>query len=215
MFQSNQFLQKIKEPLTYREFKKKVDIDNNNAMSLIEYLIYKYKKDVPSLVVNSPQGGANASKVEIAKRKFDDARKKMQTAKKAEEEAVKARNVLKGEKKKFEDTIKKLENEAKTSSVVQRGIAKNKVAQLKEHPPLQAAQINAEAKMRASHKASKVAKEHFEEVSKLFKDIKANAGRTKGAIWWMEREIKEIQRNKPHKNPEFLDNILDSMLNVK
>lgn len=212
MFQSNQFLQKIKEPLTYVEFKKKVDLDNDNAMCLIEYLMYKYNKDVSS-VVNSPQGGPDANQIELAKEKFEDARKKLQKAKKAEEEAVKALNILKKEEKQFEDQIKKLEIEANGSSVVKSGIAKNKVAQLKEKPPMQAAQVNAEAKQRASQKASKDAKEHFEQVSKLLKDIKTKGGGTKGAVWWMEREIKEMQQYQPKKNRKFLNNILDSMTN--
>lgn len=74
-FQAHQALEKLGETLTVRELRtrlKGLDIDNNNRLSLSEYLLDKYKK-TPEQLVNSPQGGLDPRVLAEAQAKLDDA----------------------------------------------------------------------------------------------------------------------------------------------
>merc|ERR1712083_391860 len=120
----------------------------------------------------------------MMKKKFEEACKKKQVAIEAEEEFHKACSALEDEKKKHENEIKKYETTANNLqlSVAKRGIAKSQLAQLKE-----------------SHKKTKAAKKYFEEVSALFETIKKKSGIAYGSLWWMKRELEEMQKFKPKK----------------
>ena len=48
---------------------KTIDVDNNGKMSLIEYLIFKYKKTVSE--TNSAPQGDNAAAIKVAQQKVD------------------------------------------------------------------------------------------------------------------------------------------------
>ncbi len=58
-FEAHKFLEFLGETLTVvalREKLRKIDVDANGKMALLEYLMFKYEKSIPE-VVNAPQGG--------------------------------------------------------------------------------------------------------------------------------------------------------------
>lgn len=59
--QAHRFLEKRGETLTVKEMRdylKEIDVDNNNKVALIEYLVWKYKKTVIELLEPPPMDGA-------------------------------------------------------------------------------------------------------------------------------------------------------------
>jgi len=75
-FEAHKFLESLGETLTVialRERLRQIDVDNNNRMALIEYLIFKYGKSVEQ-VVNAPQSD-NKEELEAAQKKVDAAQR--------------------------------------------------------------------------------------------------------------------------------------------
>eukprot|EP01084_Bolivina_argentea_P035779 66279_1 len=92
-FESHRFLEKYGQPLTVvamRKVLKKIDIDTDNKMSLLEYFVYKFKVDLTTLMTR-PQGtnealekaeaALNAVLAEIAKLEKKKAKLKKKAAK--------------------------------------------------------------------------------------------------------------------------------------
>merc|ERR1712038_389777 len=183
-FQSHRFLEKFGETLTVKELSavlKKIDIDTNKRMCMTEYLVYKYKKDGPS-VVNSPQGGGDPEEFEAAKKQFNEAQDQLRQAIKLQEELEAAMKALEAEEKSFNDKVAKLEKkvENKRLSATKIGIARSELEQLKSQDPLP---------LRKAKLTTKAAT----------KKAKKQGGVAKGAIWWMERELEELQKFAPRR----------------
>jgi len=187
-FEAHKFLESLGETLTVialRERLRQIDVDNNNRMALIEYLIFKYGKSVEA-VVNAPQSDNKEEleqaqrMVEAAQRALSDMQSRLeeqklalQEQKKAEEEAKKAENSARAaedenkaalaELKKQEDDYHKkcsdLEAKTKEGTIVQKNKAVQELAQLKaEDPlPLRKAKITQESAVRKAEKARKEA----------------------------------------------------------
>jgi len=114
-------------------------------------------------------------------------------------------------KKKSEDT---------NLGVVQRNKAKNELAQhLAEDPlPLRRAKLTTEAATKKAEKARKVAEEaaeeaekarleaeeklreceaKFDEAQRFLEEIRSRPGGGQGALWWIDRELKEARKYMP------------------
>jgi len=73
-FEAHKFLESLGETLTIislREKLREIDVDNNNRMALVEYLMFKYKKGVDQ-VVTAPQGD-NRKEIEAAQARLENA----------------------------------------------------------------------------------------------------------------------------------------------
>lgn len=159
---AHKFLESIGETLTVLELRarlRKIDVDADGKMALLEYLLFRLEKSI-SACVNNPQGGGdNKAEVDAAAATLDalmeslsrlreDLAKQeeaLATQKKAEEEVRKAEAENKAaldDVNKQEDDLKKAISslEAKiadpATKVVARGQASQELAQLKGKDPL-------------------------------------------------------------------------------
>lgn len=109
-FEAHKFLESLGETLTVmalREKLRQIDVDNNNRMALIEYLIFKYSKTIEA-VVNAPQSD-NKEEMEKASRMLEAAEAaltEMQTR-------LEEQKVLLASQKKAEEDARKAEEENK------------------------------------------------------------------------------------------------------
>jgi len=191
-FMAHKFLEYLGETLTViqlREKLKKIDLDANGKMALLEYLAFKYNKSIAQ-VVFSPQGD-NQDEVKEAQRKLEEVNKSLQEVatryenqqialeaqkkalanqqaalenlKKSESELKAAVDELKSQEDAFANQMKTLEDKSKSpdSTLVARNKAANELAQLKqENPlPLRKAKITQEAALRKVEKERKAADE--------------------------------------------------------
>jgi len=110
----------------------------------------------------------------------------------------------------YQNQIKTLESKIAdpNASTVAKSKAKNELAQLKnEDPlPLRKAKITQEAALRKVEKERKAAEEQTRKLEEVFNQaqeylekVKKSGGNPLGAIWWMERELKEAQKYLPKK----------------
>jgi len=231
-FWSHKFLESFGETLTVlalREQLKKIDLDVNGKMALLEYLCFRFDKTVQQCV-NAPQGG-NEEKLAAAQQLLDAVQKALieqqaaleaqrvqeENVKKAEAELKDAIADLKRQEDEYKNKIAELEGKANNegSSVVQRNKAANELSQLKsEDPlPLRKAKITQEAALRRVEKERKAAEvatanlekkvqelqERFAEAEAAFIALRDAGGSAQGAIWWMGRELKEAQKYLPKK----------------
>jgi len=271
-FWSHKFLESLGETLTVinlRDKLRKIDLDANGKMSLMEYLMFKYSKSIPE-VLNAPQG--DPREIEKAQRDFrevqnalDDIQKQLQQQKSAEDEVHKKLTEQKrklAEQKKAEEDVKRAEEEQAAAvkdlhqqeeafqrtmdelikksehseSLVAKNKAKQELAQLKqENPlPLRKAKITAEAALRKVEKQRKEAEaataqvaaaareleqakrdaeaatkrvekavieieEKFREAEAYLQEVKRKGGVANGAIYWIERELKEAKKYLPQR----------------
>jgi peptidoglycan hydrolase CwlO-like protein len=229
-FWSHKFLESLGETLTVialREKLRKIDLDCNGKMALLEYLTFKYNKNVKA-VVDAPQGG-NEEEIKAAQEKLEavqsalvDLLKQLEEQKRTEE-AVKrseaelkvAVDELKNQEDAYYGQIKSLEQKSKDSSstLVTRNKAAAELAQLKgENPlPLRKAKITQEAALRKVEKERKLAEAQtqkveaavtdtenaLKEAQEYLEEVKRQGSGGQGSIWWMERELKEAQKYLP------------------
>lgn len=234
-FWSHKFLESFGETLTVvelRERLKKIDLDVNGKMALLEYLCSKYNKTVKQCV-EAPQGG-NEELIAAAQAKLTQVQtalveqQKALEAQKAQEEAVKKAEAenreavedLKRQEDAYQAQIKALEAKANdpNGSVVGKNKAVNELAQVKgtDPLPLRKAKLTQEASLRRvekERKAAEVATQNLEtkvrESEKLFaeaeqklKELNEAGGSSQGAIWWMTRELKEAQKYLPKRKQQ-------------
>jgi len=231
-FLSHKFLESLGETLTVialREKLRKIDLDMNGKMALLEYLCFRYSKEVRD-VINAPQGD-NQEEVNAAAKKLEEVqaalsdlliqldiqKKALEDLSRSEAELKSAVDELKAQEDAYHGQIASLEAKTKDAklSTVQKSKAANELAQLKnEDPlPLRKAKITQEAALRKVEKekkacevATKRVAEAVAETEKKLKEaedylneVKSKGGSAQGAIWWMERELKEAQKYLPKK----------------
>jgi len=125
-FLSHKFLESYGETLTViqlREKLRKIDLDCNGKMALLEYLAFKFNKTVPA-IINSPQGD-NQDEVNEAARKLqavqdamDEVSKQLEQQTQAlaqQKEAEEKATASLAAQKQAEETVKKAERELKAA----------------------------------------------------------------------------------------------------
>jgi len=238
-----------------RETLRKVDIDMNKRMALIEYLLFKYNKSVEELV-NLPQGDQKQlEEAQIKLQKVNDALQDLQKQLEIQQQDLDAQRIAEANAKQSEAALKQAEAELKAAvedlnkqeqaynnqikvleeeindpntKTFNRSKASNLLAQLKqENPmPLRKAKITQEAALRRVEKERKKAEEasrlaqeatislekQKRKVEEAIKETEIKVQETtdylealkktavpRGAIWWIERELKEAQKYLPKK----------------
>jgi len=191
-FWSHKFLESLGETMTVIEMRDKfrtIDADFNKKMSLIEYMIYKYKFPIPA-VINAPQGenkeaitkaqtmvdAAQRAMEEMnqkleqssaaaaqAKTTADAAAKAAEAAAAAEADDKRALDDLRNQEEAYKKRMADLEATKNDMSigVVRRNKAANEYDQLKaEDPlPLRKAKITQQATLKKSEKARALAED--------------------------------------------------------
>jgi chromosome segregation ATPase len=223
-FDSHRLLERFDETLTVikmREALRVIDVDANGKMSLLEYLLWRYKKSVTQ-VENAPQGD-NQAQVEAAQRKFDELSKaSAETAaaleaqkreeaelKVAEVELAAADKELKAQQEAYDTKIRTLEAAStdSTKGVVSRNKAANELSQVRaEDPlPLRKAKITNEAAIRRVQKQKPIVaaaieatqaklvelEKALDQAAEELEVVKSAGGSAQGNIYWMERTMFE------------------------
>lgn len=177
-FQAHRFLESIGEILTVkkmREVLKEIDLDFNKYVSLIEFIVYKFKEDgvtVNTLVNVKP---ANSEEIMEAQKLLEGAQKSLGNARNKAESARKAEVAAKAAETENKRCLKELHTQEElyngkiaafeaiatddSKGIVKRNRAKAEMASLKaEDPlPLRRAKINQGAAVRKSQRASNAA----------------------------------------------------------
>jgi len=215
-FWSHKFLESLGETLTViklRETLRKIDVDANGKMALLEYLMFKYEKSIPE-VVNAPQGSNQEelrqaqAKLEAVQAALVQSQQAEEALKRSEAELRAALDDTKRQEDAYNSTIQSLEQKSKDSnaSLVTKNKAAAELAQVKaENPlPLRKAKITQEAAVRKVEKDRRAAEattaaveERFREAQEYLEQVKRGGGAAYGAMWWMDRELKEAQKYMP------------------
>jgi len=125
-FWSHKFLESLGDTLTVialREKLRKIDLDANGRMALLEYLIFKYSKTVQA-IIDSPQGD-NSEQLKEATAKLQAVQDALLEVQKQLEEEKKA---LEAQKKAEEDARNSLEAQRKAEELVRKAEAELKAA---------------------------------------------------------------------------------------
>lgn len=216
-FNAHRFLEGVGETKSVVELRdqlKESNIQFNKRLSLIEYLLFRYKKKI-SEFVKRPQGD-NA--VEIAKAQqmlaevqvlMDEAIERAQEAKKALDEQKAALEEVKSEERAKQEKTDMLTKKSEDESIglVTRNKAKNELAQhlSQDDLPLRKAKITLEAATRKAEKAKKAAdaarddaEKKVAEAEAYLEEVKTRGGGSgQGAIWWIGRELEEKKKYMP------------------
>jgi len=221
MTQSFALLQKLSKTMTALELKaqlRKVDIDANGEMALLEYLIFAFNQDATKVAL-APQGSATPeeqAKLEAAEANMKALSKlfdELLAAQLSVEQLKAEAQVIAAEIKAQEDAkaalIAKLEATStdQTIGIVKRNMAVQELAQAKnEDPlPLRKAKLTQDAVVRKLEKAVALAAEKtkdaeaaLKKAEEEFEQLKATcSGIAHGSIWMLERDIKEKKRYLP------------------
>jgi len=222
-FWSHKFLEHFGEPMTVitlREKLRKIDMDMNGKMALLEFLAFRYGK-TPKQVIDAPQGG-NEKEIIKATQLLEAVQTSLEQQKKAEEQVKQAEaenkaalEELNSQESAYQNQIKTLEEKSssKDASTVQRSKASNELAQLKGQDPLplKKAKITQEATVRKVEKERKKAEEataaceaKVKEAEDYLHKVMAEEGGdvARGALWWLDRELKEAQKYMPQKKQQ-------------
>jgi len=219
-FKAHKFLEDIGETKTVvelRETLRKIDIDMNKRMALVEYLIFKYSKKVEDLVSN-PQG--DPKQLDEAQAKLNavmDALQELQTqleqqqqdlelqrqaeavVKQAETELKIAVDDLNKQEQDYHNQINALETKAKDQNValVARRTAENTLAQLKQGDPLplRKAKITQEAALRRVEKERKKAEEATRALEEQKKKVEATLRDTEKKVQEATEYVEKVKKN--------------------
>lgn len=200
------------EVLTVMALRKKLvamDLDKNRQLSISEYLLFKYGKAAAELV-NSPQGTASKEDVDKAQAMVNEAMSALESCVQEEKALEKlqadlkaAIDEMKKQEEEYNGKIAKLEAISNSDAgVVTKNRAKNELAQLKDEDPLplRRAKITQQAALRKVEKQTKVVqtrgvelKGKVDEANEYLEKVKKSGDVAQGDIWWMQRELQEVQ----------------------
>lgn len=216
-----------------REALRTIDLDSNNKMALIEFLVWQHKK-TPEATVNAPQGenqeamAAAEQKMAEVQAALDDLQPKLEAAtqafnivKAAEDEVAAAVAELKAQEEAYAAKVAELERKSTDTStgIVTRNKAAAELAQLKaEDPlPLRKAKITQEAALRKAEKARVAAEEPKRRLEEAYAELESKmqeavdeleqakraGGRAHGALFWMERDLFEADKSLPRAKQRY------------
>jgi len=218
-FWSHKFLESLGETLTViqlREKLRKIDVDANGKMALLEYLAFKYNKSIQS-VVDAPQG-ENKEELEKAqaelrrvqealenlrqaeetqKRRLEEQKKAEEEVKRAEEELRLAVQELKSQEDSYNHQIQELTRKSEEgTSLVAKNKAKQELAQLKqENPlPLRRAKITQEAALRRVEKQRIACEATTAELEAATRKVEESVRQTEDQMQKAEAYLNEVKR---------------------
>jgi len=172
-FYSHKFLENYGETLTALELRdamRKIDINHDNRVSFLEYLLYRYAQTVEEMLIR-PQGTVYSQELIDALRALSQAREEIRKV-----EAIKAQ---------IEAKRSALEKQSQAGGV-KGNKAKQELFALNNEDPteLNAAILTAEAAVRKAEAAVRKAQDTGEKIAP-------------GLTWFMERELEEAKKYKP------------------
>jgi len=199
---SHKYLEKLNKVLTvikFREEFRKIDVNFDKRMAMIEFLLYNYGVQVDDLM-SRPQG-TNYKEIEAAQKKIDEVQSSLNELQAALEEQKHAAAELKAQEDAHAKAIATLEAKAHDEhlGMVARNKAANELAQLKEKDPtpLRKAKITTEAAVRRVDAAVKETQKKLQEAMDYLEKVKKMGGGGEGSLWWMEKTVSEAKKFLP------------------
>lgn len=199
---AHHFLEKIDAAITYTDFKSKfkdLDLDFNNKLSLTEYLVYKFDlSDMKSInqLVNAKQVvvaglGAAEAELEECQRDYEEAQEAHAAVTTIMEEInqQKAAHIQKAE------TLTKKIEKMKGKTVKEKMAQKVYDEHMLKAPGVDnKTEITQKAAVRKSKKANKKLQKELAKAEKMVEEIKNSGVAAHAVLWWMERNLKEMEK---------------------
>jgi len=199
---SHKVLEKLNKVLTvikFREEFRKIDVNFDKRMAIVEFLLWNYDVKVDDLMTR-PQG-TNYKEIEAAQKKIDEVQKSLDELNSALEEQKHAAAELKAQEEAHAKAIATLEAKSHDEhlGMVARNKAANELAQLKEKDPtpLRKAKITTEAAVRRVDHAVKETEAKLKEALDYLEKVKKMGGGGEGSLWWMEKTVSEAKKFLP------------------
>jgi len=198
-FYSHKFLETYGETLTALELRnamRKIDINHDNRMSFLEYLLFRYTQSVEELLIR-PQGVTCSQELVDALKALAQAREDIRRAR---DEDIKLQAI------KAEIASKKSHLEKQSQA---GGVKGNKAKQElfalnnEDSTELNAAKLRAEAAVRKADAAVKKAEEAVHKAQSTGEKIAA------GLTWFMDRELEEAKKYLPRGGIQKADKFKD------
>jgi len=203
-FLAHKFLESLGETLTVialRDKLRKIDLDCNGKMALLEYLAFRYGKGVKD-IVDAPQG-ENPEELKKATQKLQAVQDALTELKKTQAELKIAVDELNSQETAYNNEVKALETKSKdaSASMVARNKAAAELAQLKEKDPLplRKAKTTQEAALRKVEKQTKETEARMREAEEYLNQVRKQGGSPLGACWYLDRELLEAKKYLPQK----------------
>jgi len=213
-FYAHKFLETYGETLTALELRnamRKIDINHDNRMSFLEYLLYRYEQTVEELLLR-PQG-FQSEELLAALKALSEARENIRKAEasRMEEEATKAQvDATRAEVAAIRAAIDKKRaglEKASQAGGVKGNMAKQELFALnnEDSTELNAANLRAEAAVRKAEVAVKKAEEAVKRAEEGVKKAEEAVRRyqsvgdhtSPGMVWFIERELEEAKKYQP------------------
>jgi len=215
-FQAHRFFESIGTTMTVQELRnyiRSIGVEKVKYIPFTHFLLAKFKANLHKLVTASQ--GDNQEEVEKAQRMLEtaqaackDAETKSAASTKAEAELKAALAELKSQEDTFNERTAQLKAKSESGTVVSQNKAKAELAQhMASDPlPLNRAKLNTEAATKKAEKARVAADNALDQARKSLDDAEAylaevssRSGSAKGALWWIDRELKEAKKYMPQK----------------
>jgi hypothetical protein len=203
-FNAHRFLEKNGETKTVKQMRdelREIDMDFNKRMAIIEFLLWRFRKEIPDFV-NRPQGG-NVEELQHAQQALNIAREALEASRVAENELKTALNELQLQEESYNQKTEQLKAKSEDQSlgVVQRNKARNELAQHQSQDPLplRQAKITTEAATKKAERARANAESKFQEAENFLHEVRSRGDGAggQGALWWLERELEEVKKYMP------------------
>lgn len=215
-WKAHQFLEKADAAITWEKFKLRfgrMDIDVNNRLSLVEYLLFRFDGDVKFLV-NAPQKVLPG--LEEAEEILEKSRLAHEECVRQKEAAAALHKQILEFKERFDAISEKFQKKIDTAtSLVKRNMA---VAQLNAHKSgararrkgiteldpekLHTLEIKQGAAVRKQRAAARKAKKALQKAEEKVAVLKASATSGEGLMWWLERELEDAKKSMSQKDYE-------------
>jgi len=206
---AHHFLEKVDDAIRYVEFKamfKELDLDFNNRLSLTEYLVYKYKlgtQESVATLVNSPQevvAGLSEAEGELERCNFEYAKAM---------EALDAVQAVMQQIKDMEDGHAEQADKLSANidkhegKIVKQNVAKKKLeVHMNDHPVDNKMRLTQKAAVRKAKKASARFELELQSAQEMVEVIKNSGTSAHAVLWWMERDLKEMEKTMSKKQFE-------------
>ncbi len=203
---AHKFLENVKEAMTaieLREELRKIDLNNDHHMSLLEYLVHRFGGDVLTLVTRPQENSLKVKEIDIEVT-IQEFRRHIEEANRDLPKAQAALEQVRLEIAKIEATKRDLEEKSKLEGVKGKTNLQLLNAFLAEkHHALDESLIHAEAAVRiVKHTAEAQAKKLTEFISNS-QNLSAGgvelSVHNQGSVWWVERELEEVKKYQPPK----------------
>jgi hypothetical protein len=203
---AHKFLENMKEAMTaieLREELRKIDLNNDHHMSLLEYLIHRFGGDILTLVTRPQENSLKVKEIDIEV-KIQEFRRHIEEANRDLPKAVAALEQVRLEIAKIEAMKHDLEEKSKLDGV--KGKANQQLLNAflhDDHKGLNESVIHAEAAVRiVKHTAEAQAKKLAEFISNSQNPSAVELSvHNQGSVWWVERELEEVKKYQPPKRP--------------